>query len=51
MIAYTVQQIKTIWWPIYSGLPQRPLISCDVLDKLILNLLEAYVMICISNGL
>ena len=38
--------ISTNWWPIYSGLPWRPIISLDyVYELLILNLLAVSVMI------
>ena len=40
IMLYIQYSISTNWWPIYSGLPQIPLISSNVYYELILNLLE-----------
>jgi hypothetical protein len=42
--------LKYIWWPIYSGLPRRLLISLDVYSYLILNQLELSVVILMCKG-
>ena len=49
-LLFFVQYLIPInWWPIYSGLPRRPIIASDVNDKLIWNLLEVSGMMFLST--